>query len=91
MADEMKLGFVERQFRTLGFLVTVAIFVALVWNAYLLREDLLNLRLFLAIVLAAILMPTAYGLVKYYPVPGTKFHDITTITIAIGIIYIFVY
>lgn len=87
----VELSFFEQQFRTVGFLITIAVFVGLAMNIYGRWDDLLNFEGVTALILVGILIPTSIAQVQCYAIPDTRYHSITFVTLIIGIIYIFVF
>lgn len=83
------MGFLERQVRTLGFLISILVEVALLYILIFqfekLNQDFLAFHVFLII----IILLCTIGQVKYYKTPGYKYTVLTWPGLLLAIVFVY--
>lgn len=85
----INMGFLEKQIRTLGFLISIFVEITLVYILIDIYEKLNTSQLGLLIFLILTILLCAIGQVKYYKVAGYKYTVLTWPSLILGILFVY--
>ncbi len=83
------MGFLEKQLRTVGFLISVLALVVLI-STLVINHKTLNLTgVFIVIIVAIVISVCAFWQVKLYKVPGYKYEMVTLPSVILASLVVF--
>ena len=83
------MGFLEKQIRTLGFLTSIFVEIALVYILLVGYEKFNKSQLGLLIFLILTILLCAIGQFKYYKVPGYKYTALSWPSLILAILFVY--